>query len=140
MTAVAIWFDPKCPWAWIASRRLLEVERARAVHVRFHVMSLAVLDEDRDIDDEYRFTAALTEAGLAAELAEAAYTYSQRDRPPAPADTDPVVYLLDRAAAHGDEHVIKFPDTAVEVFQRTGDPDALAAAAHATRLIDGVGR
>ena len=40
------------------------------------------------------------------------------------------------AAGHGDEHVLKFTDTAVEVFDRTGDPDALAAAQHAADLID----
>jgi hypothetical protein len=42
---------------------------------------------------------------------------------------------LDRAARHGDEHVIKFSDTAVEVFDRTGHPDALAAAVRAGELI-----
>lgn len=48
------WFDPLCPWAWMTSRWMLEVERVRPVTVRWHVMSLAVLNEDKDVSDEYR--------------------------------------------------------------------------------------
>ena len=40
-----LWFDPICPWAWVVSRWLTEVERVRDVHMRPHVMSLAVLNE-----------------------------------------------------------------------------------------------
>ncbi|GAA1992835.1 DsbA family protein [Nocardiopsis rhodophaea] len=48
------WFDPVCPWAWLASRWLLEVERIRPVRARWHVMSLSVLNEDKEVPDEYR--------------------------------------------------------------------------------------
>jgi hypothetical protein len=50
--------------------------------------------------------------------------------------TDPASDALAQAARHGDEHVLKFTDTAVEVYRRTGDARALAAARHAAHLID----
>jgi 2-hydroxychromene-2-carboxylate isomerase len=53
-TDVDMWFDPKCPWAWIASRWLLEVARVRDVAVRFHVLSLSVLNEGREVEAWYR--------------------------------------------------------------------------------------
>jgi hypothetical protein len=55
--------------------------------------------------------------------------------PAVPTGADAIPEILDRAVAHGDEHVIKFTDTAAEVYARTGHPDALAAAVHIGSLI-----
>ncbi len=53
--AADFWFDPACPWAWIASRWMKEVEQVREVDTSFHVMSLAYLNQDKDdIADDYR--------------------------------------------------------------------------------------
>jgi hypothetical protein len=53
-TTVDFWFDPSCPWAWMTSRWVDEVSRHRNLDVSWHVMSLAVLNEDTDVSDSYR--------------------------------------------------------------------------------------
>jgi protein-disulfide isomerase-like protein with CxxC motif len=54
MTTVDFWFDPLCPFAWITSRTMLEVEQVRDIEVTWRIMSLAYLNEDKDISDDYR--------------------------------------------------------------------------------------
>jgi 2-hydroxychromene-2-carboxylate isomerase len=53
-TNADFWFDPACPFAWITSRWILEVEQVRDISVTWHIMSLAYLNQDKDIPDDYR--------------------------------------------------------------------------------------
>ena len=48
------WIDPMCPWAWITSRWMVEVEQVREVTVNWNIMSLGVLNERNDVSEDYK--------------------------------------------------------------------------------------
>lgn len=50
---VDFWFDPVCPWTWLTAEWLREVARLRPLEIQWHIMSLSVLNEGREMPAEY---------------------------------------------------------------------------------------
>jgi len=52
-TPVEIFVDPMCPFAWLTSRWLGEVERLGRIDLTIRIMSLSILNEDREDASEF---------------------------------------------------------------------------------------
>lgn len=67
---VTFWFDPSCPYTWSTGRWLRDAAAARGEPVHWRLMSLAVLNADRDVPEEYREP--MRQSGMASRVLAAA--------------------------------------------------------------------
>lgn len=125
---VDFWFDPLCPFAWITSRWILEVEKVRPVRTRFRVMSLSVLNEDKDVPEEYR--EGIRQGWGPVRIAIAV---EQQHGPDAVRD----YYTAIGTAKHNEGREFS-PELFAEVLRTAGLPEELAQAAEDTSLDEAV--
>ncbi|MDX6251754.1 MAG: hypothetical protein QOF10_5114 [Kribbellaceae bacterium] len=131
MTATAdFWFDPACPWAWMTSRWMLEVEQVRDVKTTWHVMSLAVLNAGREeLSDEYK--AALKKLwGPVRVLIAAEQAHGNEVLLPLYTALGKRIHVEGRGIGDGDGEVI------AEALEEVGLPASLIEAAHSDKYDD----
>lgn len=131
MTASAdFWFDPACPWAWMTSRWMLEVEQVRDVKTTWHVMSLAVLNAGRDELDE-KYKSFLTNAwGPVRVLIAAEQAHGNEVLLPLYTALGQRIHLEGRGIVDGVDGLIR------EALAEVGLPESLAEAAGTDRYDD----
>ncbi|WP_372412703.1 disulfide bond formation protein DsbA [Streptomyces luteireticuli] len=125
---VPFWFDPLCPWAWITSRWILEVERVRPVRADWRIMSLAYLNleqrEGKGLSDDYR--ALMEKAWGSVRVCAAAAEHAGRD-------VLGPLYTAIGTRLHNQKRR-EDPTVIPEALTETGLPLSLASAATSTEF------
>ncbi len=123
---VDLWVDPACPYTWLVSRWLAEVGRQREVVLRYHVMSMRILNEGRTLDD--RFRAAIEDTVGPSRVAIAILVHHGPEALPAWHTAFGRIVFRDRHRPSRAE----YDAAATRALRRVGLPEELAEAAHTT--------
>lgn len=117
-TSIDFFFDPACPWTWATSRWLVEAAGSRGLDIEWRNLSLAVLNADQDVPEQYRRP---MEMSALAHRVIAALHQSGRN------DLVAALYTEYGRRVHHDG-VVATPELVREVVESAGAGDYLAAA------------
>ena len=120
--SVDFYWDPICPWCWITSRWMVDVDRQKQIHVNWKLFSLKKINQDRDIPEHFKI---LHQIGLRALRVAAAVSKEYGN------DGLAKLYTVMGTRYHHDNEDIDEPDILEEILKACGFPTQLADAVDA---------